>query len=210
MAVCHLAGCLETSIEVNQQGKHSAAICLIRQCVEALTIVEIGIQDESYAEPLLVAWSEGKKTQGQLRADLEQNVWPNYGNGLWDEPWAKYFGNLSRAVQPYAHYSPELQGWQWVTVTQFKWQKCYCGNRDKYLRRTQSRGFTLLHVLVIWTLGRILLASKKSKEALQLFNHIAEVGQALASSKLLFHKEDWGVQLVPYMFFQPGYTWFDP
>jgi len=28
-----------------------------------------------------------------------------YGTGLWDEPWSDFYGNLARAVQPYAHYT---------------------------------------------------------------------------------------------------------
>jgi len=50
----------------NQRGKHSAAICLVRQSVEALTIAEVGLQPKLLAEPLLSEWKEGKKSQGEL------------------------------------------------------------------------------------------------------------------------------------------------
>jgi hypothetical protein len=69
------------------------------------------------AEPLLEAWKTGGKSQGELRSALERDIWPSYGTGLWDEPWAKFYGNFARAVQPYAHYTQELQGWQFVTAS---------------------------------------------------------------------------------------------
>ena len=112
MALFHLFGCLYASIEANERGQHSVAICLIRQCVEALTLIDLGLQEPSYREPLLEKWETGKKSHGEIRKALEQDIWPNYGHGLWDEPWREYFGNLARAVQPYAHYSPEVMGWQ--------------------------------------------------------------------------------------------------
>ncbi len=103
MAGCHFAGCLGTSIEANKQGKHSVAICLVRQCLEALTIVDVGLQHPVYAEPLLLASSEGKTTAGQLRQNLEHDVWPQYGKGSWSESCEEFFGNLAQSVHPYAH-----------------------------------------------------------------------------------------------------------
>jgi hypothetical protein len=110
LALCHHAGCIEAAGHANRRGKHSAAMCLVRQSLEALTVAEIGLQDPVFAGPLLDGWSAGKKSHGELRKALEREIWPSYGTGLWDEPWAEFYGNLARAVQPYAHYSPELQG----------------------------------------------------------------------------------------------------
>jgi hypothetical protein len=81
LALCHHAGCIEASSHINRRGKHSAAICLVRQSVEALTITEIGLQGAEFAEPLLAGWKEGKKSHGELRKALEKNVWPTYGTG---------------------------------------------------------------------------------------------------------------------------------
>src|SRR5438552_7036328 len=97
LALCHHGGCIEAGGHANRRGKHSAAICLVRQSVEALTIAEIGLQSPEFAEPLLGAWKEGKKSHGELRKALEQNVWPQYGTGLWDETWAEFYGNLAKA-----------------------------------------------------------------------------------------------------------------
>lgn len=116
LALLHHAGCLETAGDANRKGKHSAAVCLIRQSVEALTIAELGLLQRNLGETLLSAWKLGKKSHGQLRQVLEAEVWPSYGAGLWDEPWSEFYGTLARAVQPYAHYTPELQGWQFAAV----------------------------------------------------------------------------------------------
>jgi hypothetical protein len=206
MAVCHFAACLETSIEANKQGKHSVAICLVRQCLEALTIIDIGLQNPVYAEPLLLAWSEGKKTAGQLRQNLEHDIWPRYGQGWWGESWAEFFGNLAQSVHPYAHYSPELQGWQWATITSGETGALMAIGPNTYDELRAAR-ITLLHILLVWTSGRLILAhNEKSLESTHR-EKIVELGAALASSNLLFEKENWGVQLVPHIVFKTGYDW---
>jgi len=43
-ALCHHAGCLQANLMANEKGKYSAAICLVRQSIEALTIAEIAIR----------------------------------------------------------------------------------------------------------------------------------------------------------------------
>ena len=155
LAVCHHAGCLEASATINQRGKHSVAVGLLRQSVEALAIAEVALQEPSFAEPLLSLWKAGKKSHGELRRSLEQGVWPRYGSGLWSEPWVEFYANLARAVQPHAHYTPELQGWQFV-------EHAYSGGTtfiaefglETYDPLKASR-VTLLHMLLTWTLGRI-------------------------------------------------------
>lgn len=206
MAVCHFADCLETSIEVNEGGRHSVAICLTRQCLEALTIVDVGLRDESYATPLLLEWSEGKKTAGDLRKSLEQNAWPSYGTGLWDETWAEFFGNLAQAVHPYAHYSPQLQGWQWATLIPRETGSVVVIGLGTYDELKAAR-ITLLHALLVWTAGRILLAHGENDLVTQNRAQIGELGDAITSSGLLFQRQNWGVQLIPYMMFKPGYDW---
>jgi len=209
MSVCHLNACFSLSIDSNKKGWHSAAICLLRQCVETLTIIEIGLQNAKYAEPLLLAWAEGRKSHGELRKSLEEDVWPSYGTGLWDEPWSKYFGNLARAVQPYAHYSPEVQGWQWVNVMQLGENSFLMGIGPQTYDDLKASRITLLHMLVGWTLARILLESNRSDPINQSKHRIVELGNALAQSKLLFKGEDWATQLIPHMWFRQGHSYRD-
>jgi len=207
LALCHHAGCIEAGGHANQRGKHSAAICLVRQSVEALTIAEIGLQSPEFAEPLLVAWKEGKKSHGELRKALEQSVWPRYGTGLWGETWAEFYGNLARAVQPYAHYTSELQGWQFATVD-------YNGGKDfvaKFGLETydplQATRITLFHMLLTYMLGRILLVHGKNPDVMARQGDILKLGHALGSSKLLFKRGEWWSQLAPHMLFKPGHDW---
>lgn len=206
MAACHFVGCLEASIEANKQGRHSVAICLLRQCLEALTVFEVGLQSEAYAVPLLLDWSEGRKTTGLLRKSLEQNVWADYGNGLWDEPWSEYFGNLAKAVHPYAHYSPELQGWQWAVAIQRSTGAIMTIGMNTYDELRAAR-ITLLHILLGWTVARILIAHADNEIALRHQKQVHDVAVALASSDLLFKQESWETQLTPHILFEYGYDW---
>jgi hypothetical protein len=209
LALCHLAGCLEASMFANEKGRHSVAICLVRQCVEALTVADVGLQAPEYAEPLLQQWKSGKKSHGALRQSLESMVWPRYGTGLWNEPWAEFFRNLARAVQPYAHYTQELQGWQFAVES-------YAGGTgfvaaiglETYDPLLATR-VTLMHMLVAWTLGRLLLANTVSPDVIAVADEIKELGVRISESKLLFKRGDWRSQLAPHVLFKPGHDWMD-
>jgi len=117
-AVLHLRACLETGLWANAQGYHSAAIGVLRHSVEALTLIDLGFQEPEYSSQLLEGWKAGNKSAGEIRKYLERDVWPRYGIGLWSESWADFFGNLARAVQPFAHYSRELMYWQLFVPSQ--------------------------------------------------------------------------------------------
>lgn len=206
LALCHHAGCLETSISANKRGKHASAICLVRQSVEALTVAEIGLQIPELATPCLMDWKEGRKSQGDLRKFLEQHVWPRYGKGLWDETWSEFYRNLARAVQPYAHYTPELQGWQFITLDYQGGEKFLGAFGLETYDSLQATRVTLFHMLLTWMLGRILLAHGSNK-GMEHESKIHELGQALSASKLLFPQKEWWVQLAPHMLFKKGYNW---
>jgi hypothetical protein len=96
-AITHLGHCLDTSMRANMEGRHSTAICLVRQCVESLTIIEAGLRPVPRGDQMLAAWQSGKKSHGELRAQLERDAWPAYGSGLWGESWADFFGQLAKA-----------------------------------------------------------------------------------------------------------------
>jgi hypothetical protein len=213
LSLVHLVQCLQTGMYANEQGWHSAALCLIRQSIEALTLVDLGLQEAAYAEPLLDRWSAGAVTHGELRARLEKDVWHRYGRGLWLEPWAEFFGNLSRAVQPYAHYTSQLMGWQFQYLSQTgesadATQHLALFGLETYDALKASR-ITLLHGLVGWTLGRLLVEYGRNPDVLSYSNDIAEWGRSLGASKLLFKQKDWASELLPDMFFRPGVDWRD-
>jgi hypothetical protein len=208
LAIYHLASSLDSSIDANQKGRHSVAISLTRHCVEALTLIDVGLQKEAFAVPLLDKWRNGKKTSGNLRQELEKDIWPKYGTGLWDEPWREFFGNLSRAVQPYAHCSRELLEWQFAVLDHNSDSARFSVAVGVYDPLKASR-ITLLHVLVGWALGRLLLENRSGSEIATVSKEIRELGRALGSSRLLMKRKDWSLQLLPTMLFKEGNTWRD-
>ena len=48
LASYHLHQCILSSIDANEKGRHSVAIALLRQCIEALTIVDVGLQSHEF------------------------------------------------------------------------------------------------------------------------------------------------------------------
>jgi hypothetical protein len=198
LSLFHLAHSLQTSIEANREGRHAVALSLLRHAVEAITIVELGVVANDFAYRLLQDWGSGRKSQGELRRALEQRVWPSYGTGLWNEPWAEFFGGLARAVQPYAHCSPELIQWNLAALGDGTTGPFVAG-AGMYDPMKASR-LTLFHVLVTWTLGRILCANPNREGWLVSRNEVQALGAALLKSGLLIEGENWPVQLWPHMF----------
>ncbi len=69
--------------QANRDGMHANALALTRQCVEAIGVIELGICGHPDAEAALLKWNDDKLNPGKLRAWLQDNVWPQYGSGLW-------------------------------------------------------------------------------------------------------------------------------
>ncbi|MEK6282761.1 MAG: hypothetical protein AABN95_20570 [Acidobacteriota bacterium] len=108
-AIIHFIHCLSLSVETNRKGQHAVSICLLRQCAETLTVIEVGLlRDQALSSTLLDAWMNGSKTSGGTRKELAKTVWPHYGLGLWQESWSEFVAEFGQALHPYAHYSPEL------------------------------------------------------------------------------------------------------
>jgi hypothetical protein len=100
------------SNQANRDGMHANALALMRQCVEAISIFEIGLCRHPDAVSILSKWEKDQASPGELRKWLSENVWPQYGTGLWNESWVAFMSQLARAIQPYAHYSALLSQWQ--------------------------------------------------------------------------------------------------
>jgi hypothetical protein len=206
LATIHFAHCLDGSIDLNRDGRHAPALCLIRQCVEALTIVDLGLQPIERGDPLLNAWERDEKTHGEIRAILERDVWPSYGSGLWDEPWAEFFGNLARAVQPYAHYTPQLQRWQFAIPP-----GAQLTTDRRFLARTgmnvydpeKASRITLFHSLLAWVLGRLLVANDCGTLPASAANDFRDFGVELSRSRYLDGPASkWPEQFWPHIFFK--------
>ncbi len=210
LAAIHFIHCMEASIETNRRGRHAVAVGLVRQCVETLTLIDVGLQEQSRRDPLLEAWRQERKTHGQIRSELERDVWPRYGRGLWNETWAEFFGEFARAVQPYAHYTHLLQGWQLASPPGQQLSRSPDGNYlflaqigfNTYDGLKASR-ITLLHCLLTWAMAR--LVENNGGDARIDFKQVAMLGSELGRSEFLgggaleWHQEFW-----PHMFDNPG------
>lgn len=208
-ATIHYLHCLSLSVEANRKGQHAVAICLVRQCVEALTVIEVGLLRESdIGASLMDAWSTQGRSSGSIRRELEARVWPRYAPGLWGENWAAYFGAFCRAVQPYAHYSPQLQGWQMVLIDDSV-QRDVDGSYlmlsrvglNSYEANKATR-VTCLHCLLSWTLGHIL---GENRDLGDLTQGISDLGTALAAAdELCRGNVDWPTQFWAHEFTRPS------
>ena len=52
-AILHLRACMSTGLWANGQGYHAASLGILRQSIEALTIVDLGLQPAEYNSDLL-------------------------------------------------------------------------------------------------------------------------------------------------------------
>jgi len=159
-----LSNSLFLASQANQDGMHANALSITRQCIEAISVIELGLSQLPGAEQMLLRWEKDEKTAGEIRKWLASHAWPAYGQGLWSEPWSDFITRLAKAIQPYAHYSAKLSQWQ-MRVREF--------SRDgeegelhaiveygprKYDPQKATR-ITLYHALLIFTLARIWLAT---------------------------------------------------
>ena len=173
------------------------------------TVKSVGPGTYSIREPLLRRWDRKEATQGELRKSLEESVWPRYSPGLWGEPWSEYSANLARAVQPYAHYTPDLMGWQMAIL--------HDDGDGHWLVRAgptaydplEASRITLLHGLVFWTLGRVAAENASTPELTAIAPTIKNLGIQLSRSKLLFKNRNWAVELAPHVVLRAGRDWRD-
>ncbi len=209
-ALIHFIHCLNLSVETNRKGQHAVSICLLRQCAEALTVIEVGlVHDAAFSSSLLAAWLNGSKTSGATRKELAQKVWPQYGVGLWQESWSEFVAEFGQALHPYAHYSPELQAWQIALAT----DKPHEDRDGNYLflgkvgletyEANKATRITLLHVLLSYMLGRIVVENEGVPELRR--DEISQLGTAIAESPELYHgKISWHQQFWAHEFTNPN------
>lgn len=195
--------------EANRQGMHANALSLTRQCLEAISVIELGLSPNPAAAEILAKWEKDKASPGEVRKWLNLNAWPHYGSGLWDEPWAEYMAHLARAIQPYAHYTSHLAQWQTELLGRSETDE-----PDTLRVRFAPRAYdpqkatriTLYHAVLTYTLARIWLAtSGKSDVAFSTLTN--RLGTALGKSKYLDgHQTDWEQQFWAMLWSHDGGT----
>lgn len=166
-AAIHFAQCLELSERENRKGHHAISMCILRQCIEAFSIIEVGLNSNiPWADGILEKWHDNAITLGKIRKELEAQAWTLYGKGLWSESWSKFFSQLAGAVQPYAHYTRDLQAWQMqVLQTPAAFRKAdggiqlYAKIGPNTYDADKATRVTLYQTVLLWAVGRIILGN---------------------------------------------------
>jgi hypothetical protein len=198
--------------KANRDGMHANALSLTRQCVEALGVIELGICAHKDSESILLKWDRDELTPGKLRAWLEQNVWPQYGSGLWNESWGTFMREFSAALQPYAHYSSKLAQWQvrlmpGITNKQSSSESmtALIAVRPRAYDSQKATRITLFHAVLTYVLGRIWIANHHDDA--EFAAHIVTLGAALGKSRYLDgHETDWSQQFWAMLWNSDGET----
>lgn len=197
--------------QANRDGMHANALALTRQCLEAIGIIELGICGHPNAEATLLKWEADSLTPGKLRAWLQDNVWLQYGSGLWSEPWSTFMREFAAAIQPYAHYSRSLAQWQ-LRIHRIYDQTAPEADLRAILEMTpraydpqKATRITLFHALLTYTLGRIWIAANTGDTKFVAL--IDRLGSALGKSRYLDgHQTDWGQQFWAMLWERGGGT----
>lgn len=197
--------------QANRDGMHANALALTRQCVEAIAVIELGICGHPGAESTLLKWEDDALTPGKLRAWLQENVWPQYGSGLWTEPWSTFMREFAAAIQPYAHYSRSLAQWQLRLH-----RMCDPDETDAHLRAIieitpraydpqKATRITLFHALLHYLLGRVWIAAHSGDPGFAAL--VKRLGVALGKSRYLDgHETNWSQQFWAMMWERDGGT----
>ncbi len=200
LAHWYLLDTMHLANQANRKGMHANALALTRQCVEAISIVELGICGRAGAEAVLLKWNDDKLSPGQLRAWLESKVWPQYGTGLWSEPWSTFMREFAAAVQPYAHYGSSLAQWQSrlhgfrETLPDPKLVgHIILEMKPRAYDPQKTTRITLFHAILQFTLGRVWLAANPHDGDFAAL--ISRLPVALGKSRYLDgHQTDWSEQ----------------
>lgn len=198
--------------QANCEGMHANALALTRQCVEAISVVELGICNHPDAENTLLKWEADRATAGELRKWLQANVWPNYGTGLWTESWDIFMREFASAIQPYAHYGRNLAKWQlrfhgFVEVTDDPTVSAQglIEIRPRAYDAQKATRITMYHALLTYVLGRVWMASNPGDAEFDTL--IGRLGTALGKSRYLDgHATDWSQQFWAMLWIRGGGT----
>lgn len=185
------------SNQANREGSHANALALTRQCVEAISIIELGLCGHPQASDRLHEWQMDQLTPGALRQWLAAEVWPAYGTGIWDEPWAVFMAEFARATQPYAHYTSHLAQWQVRFHGAQASEGGYTGIIEIAPRAHDAQKatrITLFHLIIAFLLARVWVARFGQRDW-EFVRDLNELRLAIGKSRYLDgHKTNWSQQ----------------
>lgn len=198
--------------QANRDGMHANALALLRQGVEATSVIELTISQHPDAESVLAKWNDDKVSAGGLRAWLQENIWPRYGHGLWNEPWSTFMREFAGAVQPYAHYGRSLAQWQFGQMRFIETPEDPTAPitglmemRPRAYDPQKATRITLFNALLVYVLGRVWIATAKDDP--QFTELINQFGLALGRSRYLDgHQTDWSQQFWAMVWERGGNT----
>lgn len=198
--------------QANRDGMHANALALLRSGVEAISVIELTISKHPDAESVLAKWNEDRISAGKLRGWLQENVWPGYGTGLWDEPWSAFMREFAGAVQPYAHYGRSLAQWQFGETRFMETLEDPTAPitglmemRPRAYDPQKATRITLFNALLVYVLGRVWIsAAGHDTPFAELMKHF---GSALGKSRYLDgHQTDWSQQFWAMVWERGGNT----
>lgn len=213
----HYAGkhCLESvrlSRLANEGGAHAVAVGLLRDAVEALSLVAVGICSDPEKVRVLSQWNDDKLSAGGIRQYLEGRVWPTLTIlGLWGESWASFWESLARSVQPYAHFSPLRMRWhQHVQIINGKWH-FWINNPTGDFELYRGARISAFQLLVFWAFAEIVcaFAAAPAAELSQLTPMAEDARRWLSTNEVFFQGEKWDVQLMPFVYPTDARYWND-
>lgn len=207
MAHWFLLDALLLANRANRDGMHANALAITRQCVEAIGIIELGVCGHPKAEAVLLKWDDDVLRPGDLRAWFESNVWPQYGVGMWTEPWSTFMQEFVAATQPYAHYGTHLAQWQVRLIggDPERIGEALIEMKPRAYDPQKATRITLFHGILVFVLGRIWMAANPNDtEFAALINRLRI---SLAKSRYLDgHQTDWSQQFWAMVWGRGGAT----
>ena len=204
----HYAGkhCLESvriSRLANEGGAHAVAVGLLRDAVEALSLVALGISHDPDKVRLLSQWNEERLSAGDLRKHLEAKVWPQvFITGLWGESWDSFWASLARSVQPYAHFSPLRMRWhQHVQIIDGKWH-IWINHPSSAFEIYRAARLVAFQLLIFWAFAELVCAFDAAPryQLSRLTSLAGGARQWLSTNYVFFQGEKWEVQLIPFVY----------
>lgn len=205
LAAHHLRVSMGTARLTNANGIHAVSLSLTRQAFEALMVIDVGLISTEPARAALARWYAGKISAGELRMWLSENVWAAGSlQGLWHEPWSQFVTQLSRALQPYSHFTPDLLQWNFNQVAPIDRDgKFVVAIGTDHVDQSRVVRLGILRGVLLWMLATM-IAQQPDADADEVSSwDLPTLAATLKSSGWLISESDWGENLIPHLLDRP-------